>query len=74
MIRLVVIALSLVACAGCADSGGSGRAWYENGDATYDNLKAATDACKAKGGDLQLNNGGDPTHLGDYDCIMAKGH
>ena len=73
MIRALVIAVGLLVCAACADTG-EGRAWYENGDATYDTLKSATDACKAKGGDFHLKDGGDPTHMGDYECVMGKGH
>ena len=78
MIRvfLVVSALAtLTACGG--NSGGddnSGKAWYESGDATYDDLKRATDACKASGGQFQLKPGGDPTHLGDYACNKGKGN
>ncbi len=75
MIRALVIAGSLLTLAACAGGDGpTGRAWYENGDASYDSLKAATDACKAKGGDFRLRDGGDPTHLGDFSCVMSKGH
>ena len=28
--------------------------------------------CVAKGGKYQLKDGGDPTHLGDYQCLGAK--
>ena len=73
MIRALIIATSLMACAACTE-GSEGRAWYENGDATYDAVKTATDACKAKGGDFHLKPAGDPTHMADYLCDMSKGH
>ena len=71
MIRLALVLTALVTLVACT-GGAEGRAWYEQGDANYDSLKAAHDACLAKGGDYQLKAGGDPTHLGDYEC-QAKG-
>ena len=62
----------LMALAACAE-GPEGSAWYEHGNADYDSLKAAADACKQKGGDFQLRPGGEPTHLGDYACNPKKG-
>jgi hypothetical protein len=75
MIRvfLIVTALAtLTACGGNSGDEGGSRAWYESGDATYDDLKRAADACKATGGDFQLKPQGDPTHLGDYACNKGK--
>jgi hypothetical protein len=75
MIRTLLIAASLAglaSVAGCT-SGPEGNTYYEQGDANYDALKQATDDCKAKGGTLTLKPGGDPTHLGDYACVTAKG-
>jgi len=75
MIRLALVASSLAALthlAACT-SGPEGNTYYEQGDATYDSLKDASDACKAKGGTFTLKQGGDPTHLGDYACVTAKG-
>ncbi|HLY79624.1 MAG TPA: hypothetical protein VKQ70_09640 [Caulobacteraceae bacterium] len=72
MRRVFVIAAAFAALAACA-GGPEGNAWYSQGDANYDALKAAADACKAKGGDYQLKTGGDPTHLGDYACNPKKG-
>jgi hypothetical protein len=68
----LVIAAVFAALAGCASNGPEGNAWYQQGDVTYDTVKAAADACKAKGGDFQLKNGGDPTHQGDYACNPKK--
>jgi ABC-type glycerol-3-phosphate transport system substrate-binding protein len=73
MTRVLAAALMLSALAACSSSGDSSAPWYESGDATYDSLKAATDACKAKGGEFKLKPGGDPTHLSDYVCQGAKG-
>ncbi|HEY2706624.1 MAG TPA: hypothetical protein VGI95_01110 [Caulobacteraceae bacterium] len=73
MIRALVIAALLTGLAGCATDGPEGSAWYEHGNADYDSLKTATDACKGKGGVFTLKPGGDPTHLGDYDCKIGKG-
>jgi hypothetical protein len=71
VIRILFITGVLLACTACNDTSG-GRAWYEPGDATYDALKSASDACKAKGGQFQLRPGGDSTHMGDYQCLGAK--
>jgi hypothetical protein len=71
MRRALIIGGLLAALAACA--GPEGNAYYQQGDANYDALKTAADACKAKGRDFQLKQGGDPTHLGDYACEPAKG-
>jgi hypothetical protein len=75
MIRIALIAASLAGLASIAacTTGPEGNTYYEQGDANYDALKAADDACKAKGGTFTLKQGGDPTHLGDYACVTAKG-
>ena len=72
MKRTLVIVGMLVGLAACASSP-EGNTYYQQGDANYDALKAASDACTAKGGKFQLKQGGDPTHLGDYSCEPAKG-
>jgi len=71
MIRLALLVAALGVLAACSQTGSS-AAWYEQGDANYDALKAAHDACAAKGGTYQMKPGGDPTHLGDYQCVGAK--
>ena len=73
MKRFLVIAAAFAALAACASNGPEGNPWYSQGDVTYDTVKAAADACKAKGGDFELKTGGDPTHLGDYACNPRKG-
>ena len=72
MIRLALIAAILAGLSACS-TGPEGNAWYQMGDANYDALHAASDACKAKGGTFQLKSGGEPTHMGDYECVMPKG-
>ena len=72
MIRTALMAAALMVCAACTDDGSS-RTWRESGDATYDALKSASEACKAKGEEFHLKNGGDPTVLGDYECVQSKG-
>ena len=75
MIRALLIAGSLAglaSLAACSANGPEGNPYYQIGDANYDALKAADDACKAKGGTFKLKEGGEPTHLGDYECVGAK--
>ncbi len=75
MIRTLLIAASLAglaSVAACKSDGPEGNPYYQLGDANYDELKAADDACKAKGGAFRLKDGGEPTHLGDYECVIPK--
>ncbi|WP_397399711.1 hypothetical protein [Phenylobacterium sp.] len=58
----LIITLLLSACAGGVGTGASA------GVATYDDLKAATAACAAKGGHLKLKRNGDIKYLDDYAC------
>jgi hypothetical protein len=58
----ILSALALTACASGAGFGRSG------GIATYDDLKAAQQACVAKGGSLKLQKNGDVQYLDDYAC------
>lgn len=59
---LLVTTLLLSACSSSAGFGVNG------GTATYDDIKAATEACAAKGGHLRLQKNGDPQYLDDYAC------
>jgi hypothetical protein len=75
MIRMLVLATLIAGFAGplaaCStNDGAEGNPWYSQGDATYDTIKQATDACRATGGTFQLKKGGEPTHMGDYECVM----
>jgi hypothetical protein len=60
-----VAAVGLTLCACSTTSVGAG---HSGGIATYDDLKAATAACAAKGGQLKLQRNGDPQYLEDYAC------
>ena len=59
---LLVATLALSACASGVGFGTSG------GTASYDDIKAAHQACAAKGGHLKLQKNGDPQYLDDYAC------
>jgi hypothetical protein len=61
-------AIAAAAGALCACSTTSVGAGHSGGIATYDDLKAATAACAAKGGQLKLQRNGDPQYLEDYAC------
>ena len=63
---VLIAALALTACGGGA---GFGRA---GGLATYDEIKAAQEACAAKGGTLRLQKNGDAQYLDDYACEKNK--
>jgi hypothetical protein len=71
MTRLFLAMSAILVLAACEDTN-TGNAWYEEGDATYDKLKLAHDACTGKGGTWQLKPQGDATHMGDYECLTAK--
>jgi hypothetical protein len=76
MTRIMLIAASLAglaSIAACNANGPEGNPYYQIGDASYDTVKAAHDACAAKSGTFKLKDGGDPTHMGDYECVGAKG-
>jgi hypothetical protein len=40
----------------------------EGGLANYDALRKAAAACEAKGGELRLQNGGNPEMISDFSC------
>jgi len=68
MIRsLASLGAAMLLCA-CAGSYGLGE-----GDANYDAVKAASAACKARGGDIQLLKDRDGRELSDYQCKIGKG-
>jgi hypothetical protein len=74
MIRILALTIAVAGLAPLAacntNDGAEGNPWYSQGDANYDTIHRATDACKAKGGTFQLKKGGDSTHMGDYECVM----
>jgi predicted small secreted protein len=68
--RIPAVVLAAIALAACGTSYGL----QEGGDASYDAIKRASDACKADGGTLQPKRGGDSTDLGDYECKKGGTH
>ncbi|WP_068875393.1 MULTISPECIES: hypothetical protein [unclassified Phenylobacterium] len=63
--KAAVAILALVSLNACASGAGFGKS---GGIATYDDLKAAQEACAAKGGTLKLQKNGDVQYLDDYAC------
>jgi putative hemolysin len=54
-----------IALSACASYG------VPDGDANYDAMKAATDQCAAKGGQLQPKTEHDGRAVSDYDCKIG---
>jgi hypothetical protein len=69
MIRIVWLVAATLTLAACANGVGFGKA---GGIATYDEIKAAQQACAAKGGTLKLQKNGDAQYLDDYACEKAN--
>lgn len=63
--KAAVVILAALCLSGCAGGAGFGQ---NGGIATYDDLKAAQEACAAKGGALRLQKNGDVQFLDDYAC------
>ena len=57
--------------AGCADLNSLNYV-LGSGDANYDVLKTATDACQAKGGVVAPRKHYDPRSLTGYECVFGK--
>jgi hypothetical protein len=62
LIALAGVGLALCACTSYG---------APDGDANYDAMKAATDACQARGGHLQLKAEHDGRAVSDYDCKIG---
>jgi outer membrane murein-binding lipoprotein Lpp len=73
---LTAVALGLV-LAGCAsEAGTSTKASYSlgRGTASYDQLRRDSERCAADGGKIEAKqDGGDPTQLANYSCVIPKG-
>jgi hypothetical protein len=68
----VILAFAALALSGCGGLTGSSYA-LDPGVASYDALKDATAACKAKGGELRLHGGGvEGQNLADYHCVIGE--
>ena len=70
MTRVLPLLLLLTACASPAmDSYSLGR-----GIATYDELARQTAICQSRGGTIRpAGQGGDPTQLSNYTCVIRRG-
>ena len=67
-LAITALALALCACGSApADSYGLGQ-----GDANYDAIKTATQACEAQGGQIRLKSGYDGRDLSSYECKIGK--
>jgi hypothetical protein len=73
---LALAALGL-ALAGCASDGAAPpKASYSlgRGTASYDQLRRDSEKCAADGGKIEVKqDGGDPTQLANYSCVIPKG-
>jgi len=65
---IAILALALCACA----SAPAGADALAHGDANYDALKTAAQACQAQGGQLQPKSGYDDRDLASYECKSGK--
>ena len=68
--RLAVAGIALALCACGSMSQGSYA--LGQGDANYDAVKAATQACQAQGGQIHLKSGYDGRELASYECKIGK--
>ncbi|TCS17358.1 hypothetical protein [Caulobacter sp. BK020] len=66
-----------LALAGCATDGvAPTKASYSlgRGTASYDQLRRDSEKCAADGGKIEAKqDGGDPTQLANYSCVIPKG-
>ena len=69
--RMAVLGVPAAALSGC---GGLTDASYvlDRGNANYDALKTATEACRAKGGEIRLRPNYAGQDLSDYECAIGK--
>ena len=72
---LAVVALGLT-LAGCATDGAApAKTSYSlgRGTASYDQLRRDSERCAADGGKIEAKqDGGDPTQLSNYTCVIPK--
>ena len=73
---LTVAGLALV-LTGCATDGAApAKTSYSlgRGTASYDQLRRDSERCAADGGRIEAKqDGGDPTQLSNYTCVIPKG-
>ncbi|HWW25089.1 MAG TPA: hypothetical protein VNZ85_04245 [Caulobacter sp.] len=75
--RTTYLALAGLALTGCATGGAvPTKASYSlgRGTASYDQLRRDSEKCAADGGKIEAKqDGGDPTQLANYSCVIPKG-
>jgi hypothetical protein len=73
-LALAGLALALAGCA--TDGAAPAKASYSlgRGTASYDQLRRDSERCAADGGKIEAKqDGGDPTQLANYSCVIPKG-
>lgn len=73
-LALAGLALALAGCA--TDGARPTKASYSlgRGTASYDQLRRDSEKCAADGGKIEAKqDGGDPTQLANYSCVIPKG-
>jgi hypothetical protein len=63
-----------LALAGCATDGATPSSYsLGRGTASYDQLRRDSEKCAADGGKIEAKqDGGDPTQLSNYTCVIPK--
>jgi hypothetical protein len=72
-LALAGLALALAGCA--TDGAAPAKASYSlgRGTASYDQLRRDSERCAADGGKIEAKqDGGDPTQLANYSCVIPK--
>ena len=73
-LALAGLALALAGCA--TDGAAPAKTSYSlgRGTASYDQLSRDSERCAADGGKIEAKqDGGDPTQLSNYTCVISKG-
>jgi predicted kinase len=70
MRRLALLPVALLAA--CASGSAGGSYGLGPGVATYDALAAATEKCRADGGEVMLKSGYDKRDLSSYECKLGR--
>jgi hypothetical protein len=74
-LALTGVSFALV-LAGCAADAAPAKASYSlgRGTAGYDQLRRDSERCAADGGKIEAKqDGGDPTQLSNYTCVIPRG-
>jgi hypothetical protein len=72
---LAVAAFGLILASCATDGGAPAKSSYSlgRGTASYDQLRRDSEKCAADGGKIEAKqDGGDPTQLSNYTCVIPK--